>query len=294
MQQREVYIVQSAHLSSVAYDSSLMREIVNLGIPSEVISLLQNSVEIQDSVGKRIIKAIAKEKGITHLFYDSMHQGFARLANRFAKDPKGIKELEHILGKQGRAHVEYLKLVAECYRGTEGKTAAYETEHEIVIKLIDQLGYPGCIFPTVRWGFEQEIIGEDDEEAQAVEREMIRYDEERNNREEYQNALIAAWFLIRDRVVFQNIERYGGERNLLFMGSLHNLRDFDTPNMPFAVTRIKLYQKSFDYFARTYKISGSDELEYQITIKNREAIPDGIKEIVEKAIGEIKWPSEPL
>lgn len=281
---KELYIVQSAHISSVWYDPTYIQKAIEVGITLEEIHLMQTATELQDRVGKQIIKDIVREKGIECLFFDSMHKGIARLANRIAKNPEQMKELEKIIGNDGKAILQYLKLVQECYQETRGRITAYETEPEIVMKLFDERGLPGCLFPTVKWGFENELIGENDEEAQHVEREMIRYDQQKDNLKTYGDALLAAWYLIRDRAVFKNVYEHKGEKNILFMGSEHKLTDFDNLDLGFNIVRVCLYQESLNYILKTYEIKGSNKLEFKINLRNRETVPEGIREIVERNI----------
>ncbi len=166
--------------------------------------------------------------------------------------------------------------------------SAFETEQEAIATLIEKHGYPECVFPTVQWGLENGLLDKNSEEAQHVEREAAKYRKKKKNSESYEEALINAYICIRDREVFNNVSTYTADSGILFMGSMHQLRDFYQPNSGFKVTSIRLYQESFDNFHKRREIVGSNELKYRLRIANREMVPEGIKEIVERNIAQAK------
>ena len=246
MEERELYIVQSMHPPA----DQMTEALLGLFKGQEYLTFVRESIRWHHEV----IADIAKERGVTHFFCDGVTREHAEQTNKLLED---AFELERTIG--------WLEKQWQDYGNNHKETSGLD------IKTLGQrpakMRYE---FSTYRLKMLRDIQKEIllkmyETEDEGIQRIISSYDlKERGITLQQIND-------VRDELVHRRIKQTAGERNILFMGIDHKLREFYQKGSEFTVACARLDEKGLEY-----------------RYANRDAIPDFFREIVERRYAEMK------
>jgi hypothetical protein len=263
-QPKRVFIVQGWHSSPNGEEGS-----------DDLASLVRRHRKVRDKITRGII---LKER-ITHYFIDGTRDSSAEMKNECSNDSKNCNspasEMEGLLREMFDPD-GFVETVAYCrnngvdiqVRETESSQYLYEKyliAHalDIIPNLLNRI-INFCLYvPSIIYAFITDSKTREEPKIEEVRRVVPA------KRLKDPNYFSTRFRTKRDQEVYEHINRYGGDTNLLFMGSAHPLAPLYTEDS----ARMQVYGVIIDKEARSFRIK-----------TNMPDIPDYFREIVENSI----------